>query len=146
MILPLLLGLFPHRLLAEDAEPEAAQEYVTVRELMRLEAEQALAAARERKAQGRLTSAALSGSVPPKAGAHSGEQPRLVGIYGVGKRLFAEVRAGSQAWVFLKGQRDPVGHTAPAAPYRLRDIAGACVRLEHQGAETQLCLSAAEKS
>ena len=132
-------------LLADSPEPAVGPDYVTVRELMRLESEQALAAARERRAQNRNAGAALN-SVSRKDARPAADEPQLVGIYGVGKRVFAEVRAGSHGWVFLKGHRDPVGHTARAAPYRLRDIVGACVRLEHQGAETRLCLSNASKS
>lgn len=142
----LLIWLFPPRLLAQETDPALAQEYVTVRELMRLEAEQALAAARESRAQSRRASAVSSAGVPMKNVVQNHEEPRLVGIYGVGKRVFAEVRAGSQAWVFLKGHRDPIGHTAKAAPYHLREIAGTCVRLERQGAETQLCLSTPGRS
>src|SRR5690606_10108739 len=131
------LGLLPPSMVTA-ADREASNDYVTVRELMRMENEYALRAARERIHPAHNTNAAavVRGSMTSSAP----EAPRLVGIFGVGKRLFAEVRAGSQAWLFLKGHRQPVGYTAVSVPYRLRDIAGACVRLDKQGEETVLCL------
>jgi len=107
---------------------------------MRLESEQALAIARQRRKQ---TGAALPTSAQGQAdvaGSGATQALRLVGIYGVGKRLFAEVRSGSQAWLFLNGHSLPVGHTAGAGLYRLKEVAGACVHLEQQGSETILCL------
>lgn len=116
------------------------QAYLTVRELMRLESEQALAAARERRHRGQGVSSELGESVSRGSPTVAAESLRLVGIYGVGKRLFAEVRSGSNAWLFLNGHRLPVGHTAGAQSYRLKEVAGACVRLERDGSETVLCL------
>ena len=113
--------------------------FITVRELMRLESEQALAIARQRRRQGSEPS--LSSVRAGEGGRVAALEPlRLVGIYGVGKRLFAEVRSGPQAWLFLNGHSLPVGHTAGAALYRLKEVAGACVRLDRQGDETTLCL------
>ncbi len=129
--------------MARAADPEGAQEhaFITVRELMRLEGEQALAAARQRRGQGAIgENSAPMGTAVISGVSEGGDALQLIGIYGVGKRLFAEVRSGSQAWVFMKGQSLPVGHTAGAATYQLREVAGACVRLEHQGVETVLCL------
>ena len=136
---------------ANNTEPPAGHatvvnDYLTVRELMRLENEQALAAARERRVQGRSSTTNTMSHLSAKSGDVLTAELRLVGIYGVGKRLFAEVRAGSQAWLFLRGHSAPIGRTAQDAPYRLRDISGACVRLEHQDAETRLCLTPAGRS
>lgn len=110
---------------------------------MRLDAELAVENARRRKAS------ALSG-VPAQRGAASndgvaGHEPlRLVGIYGVGKRLFAEVRSAARAYVFLSGHSLPVGYRSAANDaYRLKMLAGACVTLERQGEETVLCLPSA---
>lgn len=125
------------------ANPVGTEEhaFITVRELMRLEGEQALAAARQRRGQGAIGDNSSSmGAAVVSGVSEGGDALRLIGIYGVGKRLFAEVRSGSQAWVFMNGQSLPVGHTAGAETYRLRELAGACVRLEHQRAETVLCL------
>lgn len=106
---------------------------------MRIESELALQAARERgKRAG--AAAAVSAAVEERAGAH---HPRLVGIYGVGRRLFAEVRNGSDALLFLKGHSHPVGYSGGSPLYRLKELAGACVRLEREGEETVLCLQRA---
>lgn len=114
--------------------------FITVRELMRLESEQALAEGRQRRGQSPQMARPSMEGAGRASQAGAGEDVRLVGIYGVGKRLFAEVRSGSQAWLFLNGHSLPVGHTADAGLYRLREVAGACVRLERQSDETVLCL------
>jgi len=125
-------------------ETTEEQTFITVRELMRLEGEMALEAARRRRGQ----TSALPGLSPgvvgqggPAARSGTGEPLRLVGIYGVGKRLFAEVRSGPHAWLFQSGHSLPVGTIAGEDVYRLKEVAGACVRLEQQGEETVLCLS-----
>lgn len=115
-----------------------ASSLVTVRELMRLEGEQALVAARQRRGQAMPARATASGDVGGSA--ERSDSLKLVGIYGVGKRLFAEVRSGSKAWLFLNGQSQPVGRTSEKSVYRLRELSGSCVRLERQGDETVLCL------
>lgn len=107
---------------------------------MRLEGEQALADARRRRGQGLVAAGPPQDSEAMAARGSSTDMPRLVGIYGVGKRLFAEVRSGSRAWLFLNGHSLPVGHVAGEDLYRLREVAGACVRLERRGDETVLCL------
>lgn len=135
---PLLL--VPWEANASLADPGEEQAYITVRELMRLEGEQALAAARQRRGQGQAAVSPVVGK-PGLPAESTDSAPRLVGIYGVGPRLFAEVRHGSQAWLFLKGQSRPVGRTNGDDLYRLRELAGNCVRLEHGGDETVLCLS-----
>lgn len=131
---------------AELTEPGAMHDYVTVRELMHLENEQALAAARERRVRGGPATGRDAISAHQNKVVPAGADLQLVGIYGVGKRLFAEVRAGSQGWLFLRGHSAPVGRTALDAPYRLKEISGSCIRLEHQAQETRLCLSQAGRS
>lgn len=118
--------------------PTLTAEQLTVRELMQLESELALEAARRRRdgkavsdAAGKLVAASVTRS----------EAPRLVGIYGVGKRLFAEVRSGGRGYVFMRGHNLPLGHSARDDLYRLKALDGACARLERQGEETVLCLS-----
>lgn len=125
-----------------NVAPSAADRhaYLTVRELMRLESEQALAAARERRHRGQGAVPGPGVEMPGASLTEGTESLRLIGIYGVGNRLFAEVRSASNAWLFLSGHRMPVGHTAGAQAYQLKEIAGACVRLEREGTETVLCL------
>lgn len=120
------------------------QTFITVRELMRLEGEMALEAARRRRGQTGPVSGLQPATRAPAAASvlqSSAESLRLVGIYGVGKRLFAEVRSGSRAWLFQNGRSLPVGSVAGEEVYRLKEVAGACVRLEQKGDETVLCLS-----
>ncbi|HLU78193.1 MAG TPA: hypothetical protein VKZ52_01340 [Burkholderiaceae bacterium] len=134
LLLPLLTVL-PDRALG-GAQADESHDSFTVRELMRLESEAALQALRRGRTPG------APGPRGPLAPApQAGEEAlRLVGIYGVGKRLFAEVRAGSQGWVFLRGQPLPLGHTASSTALRLRELSGACVRLVRQEEDIHLCL------
>jgi len=138
----LLMLLMVPLLLAPQSAPattspamESGQ--VTVRELMRLESELALDNARRRR-QSPGAAPAAAGSVAPKPGEN--ENLRLVGIYGVGKRLFAEVRSAANSYLFLNGHNLPIGHVAASDTYRLKQLAGSCVRLERGGKETVLCL------
>lgn len=132
----LYLLIYPATSLRAVSLSEMARDQLTVRELMQLENEQALQAQRRRKSPAAAALAPDAGQ-----GVASGDVSlRLVGIYGVGKRLFAEVRRGTHAFVFLKGHSRPVGHTLGAADYRLKALTGACVQLEHHGEETVLCL------
>lgn len=120
--------------------PAAQPDQVTVRELMRLESELALENARLRRQSGAMPAV----SSDQAAGTPGGrESLRLVGIYGVGKRLFAEVRGAAQAYLFLSGHRLPLGHVAAPDAYRLKELAGSCIRLERGDEETVLCLSRA---
>lgn len=109
---------------------------------MRLEGEQALEIARRRRGQGGAASVSATGLAPAAVSDRTSmaEPLHLVGIYGVGKRLFAEVRSGSRAWLFQSGHSLPVGQVGDADVYRLKELAGACVRLERKGDETVLCL------
>ena len=109
-----------------------------MRELMRLENGLALEAARQRREAG--GTAPASGASRRAAAPGSVETLRLVGIYGVGKRLFAEVRGGTQAFLFLRGQPLPVGQVDGDDVYRLKELAGACIRLVRREEETVLCL------
>lgn len=122
--------------------PGLAQEQLTVRELMRLEAEMALERARAQRERGNAAASRGGGGV--QAGGHArsltSDAPRLVGIYGVGRRLFAEVRSGPRGFLFLNGHSLPLGHAGGDDVYRLKELAGACVRLARQNEETLLCL------
>lgn len=123
--------------------PELAAEQITVRELMRLETEIALENARRRKQQGAGVAGAVVASAS-RGGVTPGEASgslRLVGIYGVGKRLFAEVRNGERALLFLKGNSLPLGQPQAGGQYRLKAFVGSCVRLDDHGRETELCLN-----
>ncbi|WP_143705468.1 hypothetical protein [Pollutimonas subterranea] len=116
-----------------------AAQQMSVRELMRIETDLALGRARkslrndDKRAQGSEGESPVSRSGPLK----------LVGIYGVGKKLLAEVEIGAQAYVYMRGHAFPVGMKASAASYQLRGISGSCVQLERKDEAHTLCLSPA---
>lgn len=118
-----------------------------MRELMRLDAERALEVAKQQRGWG--PSAGVRSPAGPNgqgAAANDGNTGgpstlRLAGIYGVGERLTAEVHAGSQVLLFRKGRPHPIGYAADRWPYRLEQLAGACVNLHTADEKTVLCLS-----
>jgi len=122
---------------AEAAAPEAgelAAEQMSVRELMHLETRAALEQARGRARNHRYPDSAPAGAGPGREGL------KLVAIYGVGKKLLAEVLVGSHPHVYLRGQALPLGAKAGAQVYRLHGITGSCVHLERRGEAHTLCL------
>lgn len=120
-----------------DADDLAADQ-MTVRELMRLDADQALAQTRARLAAQKNPRSPVQGIVSKAV--HGSAAPRLVAIYGVGKKLLAEVLVGSQPYVYMRGQALPVGAKPGAALLMLRGITGSCVQLERQDETHTLCL------
>ncbi|MDR4124924.1 hypothetical protein [Yanghanlia caeni] len=146
MLIPLLM-LVPTPVLADAAHADAlAGRQVTVRELMRLDTELALEAARRRLGRNERAASEPAARLPHTlADAHELEAPRLVGIYGVGQRLFAEVHVGGQRLLYVKGHPLPIGYEAATDAYRLRSLAGHCVLLERGDDETRLCLSRAKE-
>ncbi len=114
----------------EDFEWQAQ----SVRELLRRDLQEAL-----RPAPARGGVPAARASQPADA---SAAQPRLVAMYGVGRRLMAEVQVGGRAFLYVRGQALPVGHAGDSAVYRLREMNGACVRLERGAQRHALCLRA----
>lgn len=113
---------------------ELAAEQMSVRELMHLETREALEQARGRARNHRYPDSAPAGVGPGREGL------KLVAIYGVGKKLLAEVRVGSRPHVYLRGQALPLGAKAGAQVYRLHGITGSCVHLERRGEAHTLCL------
>jgi hypothetical protein len=113
---------------------ELAAEQMSVRELMQLETREALELARGRARNHRYPDSAPAGAGPGREGL------KLVAIYGVGKKLLAEVRVGSRPQVYLRGQALPLGAKADAQVYRLHGITGSCVHLERRGEAHTLCL------
>ncbi|NYT66518.1 hypothetical protein H0A58_11145 [Alcaligenaceae bacterium] len=108
---------------------------MAVRELMRLDTELALNATRSRlKEADKRSETALALSDQP------GGQLKLVAIYGVGKRLLAEVLVGNQPYVYLRGQPLPIGAKPGSRVYKLGGISGSCVQLERQDEAHTLCL------
>ena len=120
---------------AADAD-ELAADQISVRELIRLETALALS-----QAQKKLREASLPGDAGQRAPGQS-STPRLVAIYGVGKKLAAEVRIGAETHLYMNGHPVPVGRRgADKSVYMLRAMDSACVRLERESRETRLCLA-----
>lgn len=134
--LALVLSLAPvaHAVIPPDDDP--ALDQMSVRELMRLDTALALEQSRNK-----LRKAGSSPQAGHRRGgiAHSGAL-ELVAIYGVGKKLLAEVNIGAQPHIYLRGQSLPVGAQAGAAVYLLKGISGSCVHLERQEETHTLCL------
>jgi hypothetical protein len=109
---------------------------MSVRELMRLDADLALKHQRSRLRKenpgGEIAEAA--------AGQANNGSLRLVAIYGVGRNLLAEVMIGVRPHVFLRGKALAVGAKAGPSEYLLRGISGSCVHLERQQESHTLCL------
>lgn len=108
---------------------------MAVRELMRLDTELALSASRSR-----LTDADKRSETALALSDQPGGQLKLVAIYGVGKRLLAEVLVGSQPYVYMRGQPLPIGAKPGSRVYKLGGISGSCVQLERQDEAHTLCL------
>ncbi|HWK59826.1 MAG TPA: hypothetical protein VNT00_00270 [Eoetvoesiella sp.] len=120
---------------AADAD-ELAADQISVRELIRLETALALS-----QAQKKLQGASRPGDAGQRTSGQSAA-PRLVAIYGVGKKLAAEVRIGADTHLYMNGHPLPVGQRkAGKSAYTLRAMDSACVRLERESRETQLCLA-----
>ena len=117
---------------------ELTREQMSVRELMRLDTALALSLAHSKlKAQPpkRAQSYPDSRAVLPAA-----TTPRLQAIYGVGKKLMAEVMIGSRPYVYMHGMPLPVGGRNEQSVYRSRGIDGRCIALERDEERLSLCL------
>lgn len=127
--------------LAVAVAPETSDgdwsQLVSVRELLQLDTERALARAR--------TGRSGRDSGVPEVMPASSQQLELLAIYGVGTRLLAEVQVGHDRYVYLRGQALPVGgnRSLPEHAHRLVAIEGACVRMAFQSTEKTACLGQA---
>lgn len=65
---------------------------------------------------------------------------RLKAIYGVGKRVLAEVHWNGQDYLYLKGQTWPLGNGS-SAPLRLIEMTGRCITLAQKDQTHQLCVA-----
>lgn len=106
-----------------------------VRELMRLDSEQALAMAREHVPSAVSLSEPVRRTIRSMSGA-----PRLSAIYGTGKQLMAEVRVDDDVYLYRSGQALPVGVAADDDVYVLQRITASCVDLRNADHTHQLCL------
>lgn len=136
LILAGVLCLAPGAAQGLAAIGDSASLEMSVRELMRLDADLALKQLKSR--MGRES----SGAETARGGAESasGGTLRLVAIYGVGRKLLAEVMIGSRPHIYLHGRALAVGAKAGPAEYLLRGISGSCVHLERRQEAYTLCL------
>lgn len=115
-----------------------ADDQMLVRDLMRAEAALALRTMRDERVsahrvpQGR---ALVPDRKPPSSG-----RPALQGIYGVGKRLLAEVQWQGETYIYLNGRALPVGRVAENNVYLLQAIQSRCVQLARGDTRVTLCL------
>src|SRR3546814_69516 len=133
-----LSGYWPRPGWALTGTGDLATEQMSVRELMRLDTVLALRLAKDRLREHQKTRSV--GAVPQVA-AQSGD-PRLLAIYGVGRKLLARVRYGERTFMYMHGRTLPVGvKNAQGNPvFRLRGISSSCVELERAGTSRTLCL------
>lgn len=105
---------------------------MSVRELMRLDAAQALDHARQGFAARPRDQAAVT---------QSGEL-QLLAIYGVGKKLLARIRHGDRTFLYIRGNALPVGVKADRSQsvFRLMGISSSCVELARAEKARTLCL------
>lgn len=109
---------------------------MSVRELMRLETRLAIEQVKDRiKKHG----SGQGGSIDELGLAH-GNRLQLVAIYGVGKKLLAEVNIGGRPHVYIHGRALAVGAKADPSAFVLRGISGSCVQLERKDEAHTLCL------
>lgn len=117
------------------ASEDAASEQMSVRELMRLDTAVAVSQAQSALRGQRRTGSADSQTALAQSGAL-----KLVAIYGVGKKLLAEVMVGTQPHIYMRGKPFPVGQDGVESAYLLRGITGSCVQLERKQESHTLCL------
>lgn len=115
---------------------DLAQDQLSVRELMRLDTALALSQAKDglHSRHKTMPSADSQGLSAQSGGL------RLVAIYGVGKKLLAEVHIGSKPHVYMRGKALPVGISADPSAFHLRGITGSCIQLERKDEAHTLCL------
>lgn len=127
------MGMSVHALARED---DLIDDQVSVRELMRLDTEQALARARARSS----TSTHLASETAQRVSRSMNGDPRLAAIYGVGHQLMAEVVLDHVVYVYRRGQALPVGIAPGDGVYVLKSISSSCIELKKQDVLHHLCL------
>ncbi|MBC2770309.1 hypothetical protein [Pusillimonas minor] len=128
---------------AEQSPPAAATDHLAddqmlVRELMRAEAALALSLMRDERVPVRR--AQEGRPLAPDRAMSLVTRPVLQGIYGVGKRLLAEVQWQGETYIYLNGRALPVGRVADPKVYLLQAIQSRCVQLARGDARVTLCL------
>lgn len=127
------VGVPAHALSREDG---LIDDQVSVRELMRLDTEQALTLARARSS----ASNHLASQNTQRVSRSMSGDPRLAAIYGVGRQLMAEVLLDHVVYVYRRGQALPVGIAPGDDVYVLKSISTSCIELKKQDDLHHLCL------
>ena len=112
---------------------EGATHQTTIDELLRLDSQAALLAARKNIFGLTQHTQAISG-----VGAHPPESNQVLAIYGIGKILTAEVLLDSEPHVFKNSRARPVW--GPSLLYRLERIVPPCVYFKKSGQSHVVCL------
>lgn len=120
---------------AIPGDVDIAQDQMSVRELIRLDTEQALSQARDRAGTKPLIS-----DRPSRVSRAMAGEPRLNAIYGVGPNLMAEVVLDQNTYLYRQGQALPVGVAAGEDVYVLQHISSSCIDLKRSSASHHLCL------
>ena len=136
MIILALTCVVSKMAVAAPDHDDVHDQQMSVRELMRLDTALALEKARAqlRQRQGNVVTADQAGSFGQE------NSLKLLAIYGVGKKLLAEVKIGEKTYVYLRGQAWAVGTRAHPSSYRLEGISGSCVHLARNQETHTLCL------
>lgn len=126
-----LFAIFPMCSLASNstvAEPQA--QALLVRDLIQKE--------NERLAQGVVGSTVVSTPYTEQAQA---SHPKLIAMYGVGKKVLAEVDFNGQQYLYVRGQTWPVGDVKGSSQLRLIKMSSRCAHLAFQKTEFNLCVT-----
>ncbi|WP_397475435.1 hypothetical protein [Pusillimonas sp.] len=117
---------------------ELAADQLSVRELMRLETEQAL---KRLRAQSDVSGATITGQRFDPSSSSGPSAASLVAIYGVGRKLMAQVMVDGQTLLFMRGRPQAVG---PGKTHRMRlvDITERCVEIALGEQRESLCAPA----
>lgn len=117
---------------------ELAADQMSVRELMRLETEQTLQRLRAAAGGGQQrTTSTVSNDLGELSA--DGAAARLVAIYGVGRKLMAEVQVDGRRLLFMRGRPEAVGPGRRHA-MRLLSISERCVELALEQRRESLCV------
>lgn len=110
---------------------------LSVRELMRLDTEQALTLARARSS---TPDQPASDRNTRRVSRNMNGDPRLAAIYGVGRQLMAEVVLDHVIYLYRRGQALPVGVAPGDDVYLLQSISTSCIELKKSDTSHHLCL------
>lgn len=84
--------------------------------------------------------------VPTQAGAVlereiKPQEPELIAMYGVGKKVLAEVSFKGQPYLYIRGQTWPLGDVNGSSQLRLLSMSSRCTHLAFQKTEFNLCVT-----